>query len=193
MELGPAFLTPDALVDPAGLAGVLRLVGEEAIVGLTTRHYTVRQAELEQWKDLQLNLWRDEASGATLAYDLLLSGPDPIFDGGEGMLAGRFRVTALGPQSIEPILSCEIDLPLPEDAARLVRLPGLVAFDSAQPAEGLAAFYQAQLPAAGWQPAAEPETRQGATVLSFQRSAEALTVNIEAMASGAHVELLVGG
>jgi hypothetical protein len=105
-------------------------------------------------------------------------------------LAARFRVEELGPQTIEPITGCEIDLPVPTDARRLVRLPGLVAFDSPSEPATLVAFFQSQLPAAGWSAAAEPQSTRSSTVLSFVQAGQGLEVNIEAASTGAHVELL---
>lgn len=190
LDLGPAFLMPDDLLKPNLLSDGLQPKGAAELAGRSLSHYALRAPELDDWQDVQVDVWRDEASGATLGYDLLASGTDPLFHGGQGLLAGRFRVEALAAPAIEPIAGCEVDLPLPPGADRLVRLPGLIAFDSELGADALTAFYQAQLAALGWQPTAEPQAGNGAVVLSYALDAQTLDLNIESTASGAHVELL---
>ncbi len=190
LDLGPAFLTPDDLLKPRLLNDALQPKGAGQLAGRDLSHYTLRAPQLDNWREVQVDLWRDEASGATLGYDLLASGTDPLFHGGQGLLAGRFRVENLAAPAIDPVAGCDIDLPLPPGAARLVRLPGLIAFDSDLPADAVTAFYQAQLAALGWQPAAEPQASGGAVVLSYALDGQTLDLNIESTATGAHVELL---
>jgi hypothetical protein len=99
-------------------------------------------------------------------------------------------VQAVGRQAIEPITGCEPSLPLPADASRLVLLPGLISFESRAAPEDIARFYQDNLPRLGWQPAGEPQAGGSALVLTLERGAETLTVNIEARTAGVSVELL---
>jgi hypothetical protein len=190
LNLGPSFLMPDDLIAPEQLSGALGRVGTETLEGRAAERLALRQPSLGAWREVQIEVWRDPASGAVLGYDLLASGPDPLADGGEGVLAGRFRVTEVGPQVIEPVGGCAIDLPLPADAQGLVRLPGLVAFDTPAGAEAAAAFYRGALPALGWQALAEAQGADGALVLSYQRGAATLDVHIEPGRAGARVELL---
>jgi len=118
-----------------------------------------------------------------------VSGPDPLFDAGEGTLSGQFLVEEVGPQAIEPVLDCESDLPLPSDAARLVGLPGLIAFESDTSADEVVAFYQAALQAAGWELSEESQAG-GVILLLYARDEEMLDVSVEASGEGCHVELL---
>jgi len=190
LDLGPIFLTPDDLINPQGLQEPLVSLSAETIAGVETTHYTVRQASLDDWHDLKVDLWLDAATGAALRYDLRAAGPDPLFGAGEGVLSGQFLVNEVGPQVIEPITGCEIGLPLPPDAKRLVRLPGLIAFESvATPAE-ITAFYQAALAEAGWEPLAEPQVGADAVLSSYRRGEQTLEINIETSDAGVHVELL---
>ena len=193
LYLGPVFLTPDDLINPQGLQEPLVSLSAETIAGVETTHYTVRQASLDDWHDLKVDLWLDAATGAALRYDLRAPGPDPLFGAGEGVLSGQFLVNEVGPQVIEPITGCEIGLPLPPDATRLVRLPGLIAFESvATPAE-ITAFYQAALAEAGWEPLAEPQVGADAVLSSYRRGEQTLEINVETSDAGVHVELLLSG
>jgi hypothetical protein len=191
-DLGQSFLTPDGLIPPNELEAALRSLGSEVISGRETTHLAVEQAQLAGWRDVKVDVWKDDATGAVLRYDLRLTGSDPLFDAGEGLMSGQFLVGDVGPQTIEPIAGCEIDLPMPPDAARVVSMPGLIAFDSASTAAETIAFYQTALPPAGWKSTAEPETGTDAVLLSYSRQGQILDINIEILDAGVHVELLLG-
>lgn len=192
LDLGLAFLTPDDLVDLAAFQEPLAVLGTETIAGIEVTHYALHQASFDAWRDLEVNFWLDDAAGAVLRYDLRMAGPDPLFDAGEGTLSGQFLVNDVGPQAIEPITGCEIDLPLPPDAARLARLPGLITFESGATLTETAAFYQTALVEAGWASLAEPQIAADVILLSYGRGAQTLEINIEASDEGVRVELLLG-
>jgi hypothetical protein len=122
-----------------------------------------------------------------------MTGSDPLFGAGEGVLSGQFLVNDVGPQTIEPITGCEIDLPLPPDATRLVSLPGLIAFESTTTPTETINFYQAALAEAEWESLADPQIGTDAILLSYRRGEQMLEINIEASDEGLHVELLFGG
>jgi hypothetical protein len=193
LDLGPVFLTPDDLINPEGFSEPLVSVGTETVARVETIHYVLRQVSLDDWRGLEVDLWLDEIGGAVLRYDLRATGPDPLFDAGDGVLSGRFLLNEVGPQTIEPIAGCESDLPLLPDATRLVRLPGLIAFESAATAADAAAFYQVELVEAGWEPLVEPQVGTDAILLSYRRGGQTLEINIETGDEGVHIELLLGG
>jgi hypothetical protein len=192
-DLGRSFLSPDMLIPPRELEGVLRPLGTEVVAGRGTTHLSAQQAQLAGWQDVEVDMWRDEATGEILRYDLRLVGADPLFDAGEGVLSGRYSIDDTGPQTIEPIAGCEIDLPLPPDATHLVSMPGLVAFESASTSNEIIAFYQTALPDMGWVSSTEPQSGADAVLLSYRRQAQLLDINIEPRQEGVHVQLLLGG
>lgn len=191
LDLGRSFLSPDDLIPPQEVEAALRPVGIETIIGREATHYTLRQPSLADWQNVEIDIWKDTTSGTTLRYDLRAAGPDPLFDAGEGALSFQFAVSDIGPQTIEPIAGCEIDLPLPPGATRLVKMPGLVAFESTATSDEIVAFYQIALAEAGWEPLAEPETGVDAILLSYRRDGETMDINIEIRAAGVYVELLL--
>ncbi len=193
LDLGPVFLTPDDLINPEGFSEPLVSVGTETVARVETIHYVLRQVSLDDWRGLEVDLWLDETSGAVLRYDLRATGPDPLFDAGDGVLSGRFLLNEVGPQTIEPIAGCESDLPLLPDATRLVRLPGLIAFESAATAADATAFYQVELVKVGWEPLVQPQVGIDAILLSYRRGGQTLEINIETGDEGVHIELLLGG
>ncbi|MGD1995681.1 MAG: hypothetical protein PVH62_02800 [Anaerolineae bacterium] len=193
LDLTPAFLTPDDLIDPEGFEDPFVNLGAETIAGVEVAHYALSQAKLGDWRDVEVDLWLDVVTDAALRYDLRAVGPDPLFGTDEGVLSGRFLVGEVGPQMIEPVEGCEIDLPLPPNATRLTKLPGgLVTFESvSRPAE-IVGFYQAELPLAGWEAIAQPEGGAESILLSYRRGGQRLEINVEMGGERAYVELFVG-
>lgn len=192
LDLGPVYLTPDDLIEPERLSQALTDTSPVSSAGDRLTEYALRLDGLGNWHEPRIDLARNEASGAVLRYDLQASGPDPLFDAGEGSLSAQFSVTEIGAQTIEPIGGCEIDLPLPADATRLVKLPGLIAFEAVTSPDGLVGFFQSELATAGWEPAAEPQAGGEAVVLSYRRGGQTLDVSIKAQDGAQRVELWLG-
>jgi hypothetical protein len=193
LDLGLAFLSPDDIADPERLARSMEPVSAETIAGSKTMHYAVRSASVDGWRDMELDVWLDVYSGAVLRHDLRANGRDTFFGAGEGALSGQFLVQEIGPQAIQPIEGCEIDLPLPGDAARIAKLPGgLIVFDSLASPSELAEFYQDELPEDGWELLAGPQASDGTIILSYSRIDQTLDIMLEPSEDGAHAELLLG-
>jgi hypothetical protein len=191
LDLGPVFLSPDDLIEPDALPGPLTFVTTDTISDLDILHYTLHKSELGEWRDLQMDLWIEPSIGTALRHTLQAAGPDPLFGAGEGLLSSQFTTHEIGPQPIEPIAGCEIDLPLPPNATRLVRLPGLIAFDTIEATADIAAFYEATLVETGWEPVSEPQLSAEAILLSYRRGGETLEINLERDDKGTYVEMLL--
>jgi hypothetical protein len=189
-DIGVLFLTPDEIFDPNMLDAALIAFEEDEIAGQETVHYSLQQSNLLTWEEISLDLWISIDDGATLRYDLTAIGPDPLFGGGEGQLVGQFSVVEIGEQSITSINGCEIDFPLPDDHAQLIKLPGLVAFDSSMTPEELARWYQEALDEAGWSPSVDPQTSGSSIQLSYQQGEEQVQIKMVTADSGSQVEIL---
>lgn len=190
MEMNITFLGPDDVIPPGSIHEPLVSLGTDQIAGRDVVHYAVVQAELDRWQEVSLGLWLEPDSGAVLRYDLKASGTDPYFQAGFGDVEGRYEVLEIGSQSIEPIPGCEIQLPLPPEAENLVRLPGVVSFETELSLEDTLSFYRQSLGEAGWEPLAGEERGSGAVVISYRREGERLDITIRAMGDHTRVELL---
>jgi hypothetical protein len=188
-NLGPAFLTPDDLISPATVSPMLTAQYQETIAGVEAQRYSFRRAELENWRDIQVDMWWDDDARAVLRYDLSLHGTDPLFDAGLGTLTALYEVNTIGPQEILPVEGCEVGIPLPETAANLVKLPDLIAFESPVPAAEVVTFFLKALPAAGWVAQGDILEGENAVLLNYSREEETLSINIEQRAAGVTVEL----
>lgn len=190
MGMNITYLSPDDVMPPSEFSEPLVPLGDERIAGRQSLHYALVQKELGGWQEVRLGIWKEEGSNALLRYDLNAQGFDPYFGAGFGMISGRYMVLEIGPQSIDPIDGCEIELPLPAHTDGLVRLQGVVAFETNLSLEETVSFYRDALQGAGWQPLTEEERGSGAIVISYRRGAERLDVTIRAMEDSTRVELL---
>lgn len=193
IDLASSFITPDDLFPVASLPPFRETGQTERIAGIEAARYVLRQPAFQDWHAVQLDQWVDLASGATLRYDIQASGPDPLFATGQGELNGRLLVTGIGPQEIEAVQGCELDLPIRADATRLIKLPGLVAYESASSVLEIATFYALELPKTGWEQVSDPQVNGDVGLLSYQRGAESLEINIERQGEGVVVELFTAG
>jgi hypothetical protein len=169
----------------------LTLLETEQISGNLTQRYGMRQENLKDIHNVLVDIWWDEDLRTALRYDLRLEGQDPIFNTGDGVLYARYQVMELTPQTIQPIPGCEIDLPLPDGFTSLIKLPGIIAYESAFASNETAAFYQEELPHMGWELIEGPQEGPDAILLSFRRGEEVLEINIETRQNESTVELIL--
>ncbi len=138
-------------------------------------------------------MWWDEDAQAVLRYDLSLKGTDPLFDAGLGTLTAHYEIIAIGPQDIAPVEGCEIDIPLPETAANLVKFPDLIAFESPVPAAEIVTFFLKSLPPAGWEAQGDILEAENVVLLNYSRGEETLSINIEQQPNRVTVEMFPDG
>lgn len=189
--MDPTMIYPEGLVTVKDLPQILSLSGEEKVAGRTGLHYTGKAATMNGWNDAQIDVWQDKANQSLLQFNMQATGDDQIFNTGKGKLTARYETTALDGAPIEPVKGCEIAVPLPPTAKKVVRLPGMASFESSAKPEEIRAFYEAQLPAANWTVKDAPAQAEGATILSYQRAKETVEVHIETGdPSGSMVKLI---
>ena len=190
-DAGLSFLTPDDLLEPAAFDGAPTPLGSGDVAGRDATQYALSQTSLNGWTDVEVDMWLDDITGAVLRYELSARGADPLFDAGHGLLTGEFVVEDVGSQDTEPIAGCEIDLPLPPEAERITKLPGLISFEADTSSAAMVVYYEAELADEGWEVLAEPQTGADATLLSYHRGDETLDIIIEVQVDGVHVELWI--
>jgi hypothetical protein len=186
-----SFLTPDDLFEPSAFDASLVTVGTGEVAGREATQYALSQTILDGWTDIDVHIWLDEITGAVLRYELSAQGDDPLFDAGSGLISGEFVVRDIGSQDIDPIPGCEIELPLPPEADRVTKLPGLISFEADVSSASMIVFYEVALPDEGWEELAEPQIGTDGTLLSYGRGDERLDISIEARADAIRVELWV--
>jgi len=193
--LPAAFLTPVIGADEAG---------SETVNGLAALHYTFDERALGQANLTQSTgeVWVAADGGYVVKYLTSNVGAAEFFgEGLAGTLTFDYALTSpADPEAAAAVLSGSLPAdcppgfvpaqPLP-DAANLVNLPGLLSFDTATSLEEAAAFYQAQLSAAGWTPLNDPIIAPTSQLLDFAQGDLQLTVILTSAPEGAAVRIVM--
>lgn len=182
--MDPKWITPESMVSASELSANLKLVGEETFAGRESLHYAGNAARVDVWKDARFGLWLDKSTKALLKMEFFAAGDDEFFWTGSGTLYALYTVDGLNPGSIEPVAGCALSVPLPDSADHLVRLPGMASFESKTSIDEIRAFYQDRLPKDNWKEIEPLDQSQTAIVLSYQRNAEKVEIQIAPVTSG---------
>ncbi len=186
---------PAALL--SGLLGAEE-VGTETIGAVPTTHYTFDERSFGSPDPATSigDVWLADQGGYVVRYLLVTEGSTGYLGAG---VAGRFTwdyqlelidepVEIARPAGCPPGL---IESPRPPDAAVTHDLPGHLAYTTGNVSTEVAAFYEAQLPAAGWALTSLAPSINNGWRLTFTRADEELTLIVSALDSGSDVVLLV--
>ncbi len=189
--LGASFPLPDDFIAPEVIGPALREAGSETVAGLAGTRYTAA-GTLGEFSDVDAEIVIAEESGAVLRYDFSGQVAERRFADGEvGQLTWHFEVTSVAPVGLAVPAECAIAYPIPEDATDLVRLPGLILFESPRGREEVVAYYQDTLAAQGWEVFAQPVTENETTLLSYAQGGEIINISIAATETGSSAQLFV--
>ncbi len=163
--------------------GTARSAGEETLDGIATRHYTFDAASLSlpEGAAAEGEAWIARDGGYLIKYVLDITGSNSVFGAGaQGTRHVEYQLSEVGahsdvvyPEGCEPVL----DWPAVEDATDLIRLPGLLAYNTDASMEAVFAFYADQLPPLEWEQFSEPflGTDSGSVIfVNTDRSASAI-------------------
>lgn len=189
MDLNVTLLSPDDVIPVGELNEPLVSMGQDTVAGRPAIHYAVMQSELGNWQEALLGIWLDRGTQAVLRYDLTARGRDPYFAGGFGEISGSYQVVEVGPQTIEPLSGCEIELPLPEGTRQLVRLPDEISYHVEMTMDEIVAFYRRTMAEAGWRAFAEEERGSGAIALRYRREGERVDITVRDMGDERRVDI----
>ncbi len=189
MDLNVRLLSPDDVIPVEELDEPLVSLGQDVVAGRPAVHYAVMQDKAANWERVLLGIWLDRTTQAALRYDLSARGRDPYFTAGFGEIVGSYEVVEVGPQTIEPLGSCEIELPLPPEARQLVRLPDEISYQVEMTADGIIAFYRRTMADEGWQPLDEEARDSGAVALRYRREAQRVVITVRDMGDHRRVDI----
>jgi len=182
--MDPSMIYPDTLLSVADMSRLLTLAGEEQVGNKTALHFSGAGLAVNGWQDARVDVWQEKTSQALLRFTMQATGEDIFFGTGTGTLQARYEVSSFEEPTIEPVAGCEVGVPLPETATLLVRLPGMASFETIDPMDAVAAFYQSALPPQGWTASEPPAQSETSIVLSYTRGAENLEIHAESTAEG---------
>lgn len=174
--------------------------GSETVNDVPAAHYTFDQRAFGSQAPVHTAVgavWVAEDGGYVVRYTLTVTGGADYFgEGIDGTLTWDYALTAANqPVTITVPADCPpglIAAPMLPDAAAVQNEPGLLSYTTASSVADTAAFYQAELPARGWQLPAEPTIKDIVAMLRFVQDAQQLTVLIANDGSSTSVQLVLG-
>jgi hypothetical protein len=174
-------------------------VGSETLNGAAANHYRFDEQAVGQLGVAEATgeLWVAAEGGYILKYVLTLTGGADYFGPGvEGTATWNYELTNINqPLTIELPANCPaglINVPLLPDAFDVTQLPGLLSYTTFTSVADAAAFYQAQLPALGWQQMADSFLDETVAVLDFTQADQLLTLILSVDDGQTTVNIAVG-
>jgi len=197
---GPAKFRPAFLLPAVGSA---RLAGTETLDGIAARHYTFGTASLTLPEGATATgaVWIAVDKGYVLKYVLDIVGADTLFGPGvQGTRHLEYLVSEVGaqPEVVYPAGCAPVlDLPAMDGAADLVRLPGLLGYNTDATGEAVLTFYATQLAALGWEKRSAGDPGADSTAAAYLHPASGasatITVDIEGTSHRVTVMVLNSG
>ncbi len=182
-ESQPAIVEPAALLPSLSRAQAAPDPGTVAGVSATHLQFDEGALDMPGVETASGEAWIAVSGGYVLQYSLEVSGGEDLF--GEG-IAGTlsWEYTLRDPDvltDVRPPAGCPagmVEAPLPPDAARVLRQPGVLTFATSSDLAGAVDFYQDQLPQSGWAAVGEPVVGDTLGVAEFERGQSTLTLYV---------------
>jgi hypothetical protein len=193
------------LVDPDTLLAGLwdaRWVGDGQVVNdVVSRHYQFDQQSMPALQERPLevagNIYVAEDGRYVTRVTLTAIGRNDFLSPGamqEGILSLELNVSDVNqPLDVQLPEGCAggVAYPTLGDAFELTNLGDLVSYKTRLTLEEVVAFYQEQMPAAGWSPAAEAVIFADSAILTFARGEAIVTVNVDPDPQAGFVAVLI--
>jgi len=149
-DIGYSFLTPDDIFPPSNISPLLAFQSEGENNGLTAKIYSANVPEHDGWRNLKIEMWLVKSGDYPNFYTIEAEGDDPLFDAGQGSFSSTFTVGNDPHYQIAPVGGCDLPFPLPDNATKVVRFPGLASFEINRALINVANDYQNYLKGHGW-------------------------------------------
>jgi len=178
---GPPPVEPADWLPPA--LGAEAAGPAQTINGLAANHYTFdeRALDLVGLAKVSGEVWVASGGGFVVKYLLTAEGNADYFGpGAQGKMSWDYELQDINqPFTVNPPPGCPpglLDVPLPPNAAGVVKDPGHTTFTTTTTVRDVATFYTSTLPTAGWQAIGDPLVTNTQALLSFRRAEGQLTV-----------------
>jgi hypothetical protein len=192
--------------DPGLLGGLegAKYVGRETVNGIPTKHYTYDKIAftLLGADSVSGEVWVAD-DGGYMVKEVL------TWEGGGGLFASQTESKGKGtwtweltdvnqPITIEPPEEClspagQADLPVLPDAQSRMQSPMGTQYASKTSVADAVKFYQAEMPAAGWQPGDEPTIMGEMAVLSYLKDDQKVSIMITGDGEGGSMVIVSMG
>lgn len=189
-------------LEPAGfLNGVIGAdeAGNETVNAVAANHYTFDERAFGQSDIAQSTgeMWVASDGGYIVKYLLTTKGKADYFgEGIEGTITWNYELTDIN-QAVTITLPDDcpagmVDAPLLADASNILKMPGLLTYDTSTSLADIAAFYQKEIPNMGWELTGEPTITDTTALLDFTQGDKTMAIIIIADDTGATVHVVLG-
>jgi hypothetical protein len=175
---------PDEVV--GDISSAKRVRPDETINGIRCRHYAFDETAFAggQFTTASGDAWIAVDGDYVVRFVAEAEGNNPA-TGDEGYISLEYEISEVNrPIVIEPPEGCEsleeTDLPVLPDAADMQRIAGTLMYTTQSAVEDVVAFYQEEMPAAGWSEEDQSFISGEVAMLSFSKDGGTATVSISA-------------
>jgi hypothetical protein len=173
--------------------------GSETVNDVAAEHYTFDERAFGQlgFAKVTGEMWVASEGGYIVKYLVTTTGNAETFgEGIEGVLTLDYELTEVNQMpAIELPADCPagmVDAPLLPDAANVLNMPSVLAYDTASSLADAAAFYQEQIPALGWTMVGELMLTDTSALLNFTQGNQEMRVLFNAVDGGTKVHIVFG-
>jgi hypothetical protein len=189
-----ASVDPDNLIGGSDLSHAQRILPDEVVNGINSKHFRITQAEAATLSGLTsytLDIWM--AVDGNYPVKHVMVGDGTLQNGGTGHTEWTWNLLEVNvPVTITPPDNCQgsgdSGLPMMADATGVSNVSGMTLYISPSAIADVAAFYNAQMPAAGWTLSNSQDVGT-MSMLEFTKDAQTATITMTTAANGTQVML----
>lgn len=178
--------SPDTFFTGGDMSGAHRILPDETVNGVLAQHWQFTKADVSlltaNYTDYTVDAWTAVDGGYAVKSTFVGDGDKISGVGGKGHVEWEFDLLEANTNiTINPPDGCSApagnDLPKMPDAQEGFSMNGMSSYTTASAAADVVAFYQAQMPAAGWT-AGTANTTDALSTLSFTKDGKTATITI---------------
>jgi len=181
--------TPGLLSD---IEGYKRIQPDEEINGILCEHYALDEDALAKMLAESMGgvtaasgeAWVSKKDHFTVKYIWHMEGKDVGLEGGEGTADWSWEIhdinvpLTIEPPAVEEIGGAARELPMMPDAQVTMAMGSMTMYTTASSVEDVVAFYEAQMPVAGWTQKGETTQMESATLMEFTKKDQSAHIMI---------------
>lgn len=191
-----------AVFEPAAeLAGVMgaESLGQKVVGGVEALGYSFDERAVGQpgVGHTTGEMWLANDGGYVLAYTMTSDGTDDLFgDGVEGKITWLYELTDVNQTVVVEVpddcLAGLVDAPMLPDAANVLRVPGLLSYDTASNTADVLAFYAAAGTDAGWVAAGDAAVGDTGAAVEYNKDDKVISIIVSTADTGSRVNVVIG-
>lgn len=178
--------SPDTFMTGSDMSGAKRILPDETVNGILSQHWRFTNTDVQLlapgWTSYTADAWIAVDGGYATKSTFVGDGQNVSGGGGKGHAEMQFDLLEANTDiTIKAPDGCSApaggDIPKMPDATNSMSISGMTTYTTASAAADVVAFYQAQLPGAGWT-AGTADTSGTPATLEFTKGSQTMTITI---------------